>query len=165
MPRKPKVADLPKIDVLERRLQHPFGAPSVAIQLKDGLKWAIRWVNDHVRTGRVYQTQSMGWEFVGADEIVGRPADLGCRVLDGRLVRGEHGEEVLMKMPQEMFDKIQWAKARVNLENLGGSKAKQQAADAVAKQFGDEAAETVYRSNMEVTDSRVAVDLEGEAPA
>ncbi len=157
-------ASLPKIDVLERRLAHPFGAPSVPITLKDGQAWAIRWVSDGVRTGRVHQIQGMGWDFVAPEEIDGRPADFGCRALDGRLVRGEHGEEVLVKMPQEMFNKIQWAKAAKNLENLGGTKGKTQAAEAVAKQFGPEAADTVYRSGMEVTDSRVSMDLEGEAP-
>lgn len=166
MPRKapPKTEDLPKIDVLERRLLHPFGAPSVPITLKDGDKWAIRWVSDAVRNGRVYQVQQMGWTFIEPEEIAGRPADFGCKVMDNRLVRGEHGEEVLMKMPQDMYDKIQWAKAKHNIENLGGQKAKTQAAEALAKQFGSEAADTVYESNMQVTDSRVTMDLEGEGP-
>lgn len=162
-PTKPAVtADIPKIDVLERRLAHPFGAPSVPITLKDGGAWAIRWVSDGVRTGRVHQIQGMGWDFVTPEELDGRPADFGCRALDGRLVRGEHGEDVLVKMPQEMFNKIQWAKAAKNLENLGGTKGKTQAAEAVAKEFGSEAADTVYRSQMEVTDSREIMDLEGE---
>lgn len=167
MPRKAQTppadtANVPKIDVLERRLAHPFGAPSVAITLKDGQAWAIRWVSDSVRTGRIHQILGMGWEFVTPEEIDGRPADYGCRVLDGRLVRGEHAEDVLVKMPQAMFDKIQWAKAAKNLENLGGTKGKTQAAEAVAKQFGPEAADTVYRSSMEVNDSREIMDLEGE---
>lgn len=163
MPRTKK--ELPKVSVLERRLAHPFGAPSVPITLKDGKRWAIRIVNDGVRTGRVHQVTQMGWTYVQADEIDGRPADFGFRVLDDRLVRGEHGQEVLVKMPQEDYDLIQQAKGRKNLENLGGKKLREDVANRSAAKFGDEAADTVYKSEMTVTDSRVSMDLEGEGPS
>ena len=155
---------LPKVSVLERRLAHPFGAPSVPITLKDGQPWAIRIANDGVRTGRVHQVIQLGWTYVLADEIDGRPADFGFRELDGRLVRGEHGEEVLVKMPKADFEKIQQAKADKNLRDLGGSKVKEATAARTAAKFGDEAADTVYNSDMTVTDSRVNIDLEGDGP-
>ena len=161
----PKKKELPKVSVLERRLAHPFGAPSVPITLKDGKDWAVRIVNDGVRIGRVHQAIQMGWTYVQAEEMDGRPADFGFRVMDDRLVRGEHGQEVLVKMPQADFDLIQKAKAKKNLDGLGGKRARTDAAEATAAKFGDEAAETVYRSEMTVTDSRVSVDLEGEGPS
>ena len=163
MAKKTESKEFPKISVLERRLQHPFGAPSVPITLKDGQRWAIRWANDHVRSGRVHQILQMGWTFVTPEEIEGRAADFGFRVLDGRIVRGEHGEEVLVKMPQRDFDLIQKAKAQKNLEGLGGRKAVDDIANRTAAKFGDEAAETVSRSEITVTDSRIAIDLEEEA--
>jgi hypothetical protein len=154
-----KTATLPKVSVIDRRLAHPFGAPSVPITLKDGQPWAIRVVNDRVRTGRVYQMTGMGWTFVEASEIDGRPADFGFREIDGRLVRGEHGEEVLMKMPQADYDAVQHAKARINLKNLQKRDA---VAQEVAEKFGPEAGDTVHQ-NIEISDSREQVELDEES--
>lgn len=150
---------LPKVSVIDRRLAHPFGAPSVPITLKDGQQWAIRIANDRVRTGRIYQMANMGWTFVEASEIDGKPADFGFRELDGRLVRGEHGEEVLMKMPQDDFDAIQDAKARLNHKNLGAKQTRDAVAQETAVKFGPQAGDVVHQ-NIEVTDSRERVELE-----
>lgn len=166
MAKKPVEKDLPKVSVLERRLAHPFGMPSEAIRLKEG-DWVVRWVNEGVRTGRVYQVQNLGWEFVTPEELKGQPQDVGCQALDGRLVRGDaSSRDVLMKMPKRDFDQIQQSKAAINIKNLGSSKKQREdAANAATKQFGtDEAGEAIYRSQMEVTDERVSMDLEGEAP-
>lgn len=163
----PKAKVLPKVSVLERRLLNPFGSPSIKIDLKDGGQWATRWVSETLRTGRVYQVQGLGWDFVTPDDIVGDPADFGCQVLDQRLVRGDASQrEVLMKMPQADFDAITRAKRDKNLSGLGSTKKiKEEAANAAAKEFGtDEAADTIYRSNLSVNDSRVNMDLDGDAP-
>jgi hypothetical protein len=160
-----KKKELPVVSVLERRLANPFGAPSVPITLKDGGRWAIRIANDGVRTGRVHQIIQLGWTYVTPDEIDGRPADFGFREMDGRLVRGEHGQEVIVKMPQADFDAIQSAKADKNLANLGGKKIKHDVANATAAKYGDEAGETVFNSQMDVQDSRVSVDLDGDTPS
>lgn len=147
---KPKV---PKVSVLDRRLASPFGAPSVAITLNTPGLWAIRVANTSVRAGRVHDmTANKGWTFVEASELDGRPDELGFRVQDGRLVRGERGEEVLMKMPQADFDAIVDAKARVNLRALGK---KDETAQRVAQQFGAEAGETVY-NRINIADTRAA---------
>lgn len=150
---------LPKVSVLDRRLKHPFGAPSVPITLRDGQLWAIRIANDRVRTGRVHQMVEMGWTFVQAKEIDGKPADFGFRERDGRLVRGEHGEEVLMKMPQADFDAIQNSKGAINIKNLGQKQTREAVAQETAKAYGDEAADTVLK-NIEVKDGRERVELE-----
>lgn len=164
-PAKPPV-DLPKVSVLERRLQHPFGAPSEAIQLKEG-RWALRWFSEAVRSGRIHQAQQLGWDFVQPEELRGQASDIGGQIVDGRVVRGDaHNREVLMKMPEADFHAIQDAKALKNIASLGsGKKTREDAANATAKQFGDQAADTVYRSNIEVTDERRSYDLEDEAPA
>ena len=157
-----KTKKLPKVSVLDRRVQFPFGAPSEAIQLTEG-EWAIRWVSEGVRTGRVYQVQNMGWEFVTPEELVGQPTDLGCQALDNRLVRGDAANrDVLMKMPKASFDQIQQAKAGHNLRNLGsGKKMKEDAANLATKHFGtDEAGEAIYRSDIDVKDSRVSYELD-----
>lgn len=157
---------LPKVSVLERRKRNPFGAPSVPITLSTPGRWAIRIINTAMKAGRYHDiVHNKGWVPVGATELDGKPDELGFRVMEDRLVRGEHGEEVLMKMPQADFDEIQKAKAEHNIKGLGQKRALEDAAQRTAAQFGDEAAETVYNSKMTVNDSRVAMDLEGESPS
>lgn len=155
----------PKVSVLERRLENPFGSPSIEIQLRDGQKWALRVINANVRSGRFYDViHNKGWEVVTPEELPGKPEELGFREMDGRVVRGERGEEILVKMPQGMFDKIQQAKAAQNLKGMGKKQMLESAASMAAAQgLGDEAATTIYNSNMQINDSRVSVDLEGEA--
>lgn len=150
---------LPKVSVIDRRLAHPFGAPSVPITLKDGQLWSIRIANDKVRTGRVHQMVQMGWTFVQPEEIDGQPADFGFRALDNRLVRGEHADEVLMKMPQRDFDAIQQAKATVNLKNLGQKQTRDAVAQETAKAYGSQAGDTIF-NNIEVTDGRERIELD-----
>lgn len=148
---------LPKVSVLERRLASPFGAPSVPITLKTPGLWAIRIVNTSVRSGRVHDmTTNKGWAFVLPEELDGRPDELGFKEQDGRLVRGERGEEVLMKMPQADYDAVLDAKARVNLRQLGK---KDDIAQRVAAEHGSEAGDTVY-NRINVEDSRERVELD-----
>lgn len=160
-----KAKTLPKVSVVERRLANPFGAPSVEITLKTAGRWAIRIVNSAIRSGRYYDVvHNKGWVPVEPGELDGRPEEYGLKELDGRLVRGDRGEEVLMKMPEADYEAIQRAKAEHNLKGLGKKQVLESAASMAASQgMGDQAAETIYRSNMEITDSRVAMDLEGES--
>ncbi len=153
---------LPKVSVIDRRLAHPFGAPSVPITMKDGHEWALHIANDKVRSGRVHQMTQLGWTFVDPQEIDGQPGDFGLRILDGRLVRGEHGEEVLMKMPQADFDAIADRKASLNLKALGSNATKAAVAQATSQEYGDQAGETVFK-NIDVNDGRERVELEPEA--
>ena len=163
MPRAKK--ELPKVSVIDRRLANPFGLPSEAVRLKEG-QWATRWFAESVRTGRVHQGQQMGWECVTPDDLAGAASDIGAQVVDLRVVRGDaSSREVLMKMPQADFDRIAKAKALKNLADMGSSKkSSDKAANLAAKQFGEEAAETIHRSNMEITDSRESYDLEDDTP-
>lgn len=157
---------LPKVSVIERRKRNPFGASSVPITLKGGQAWAIRIINTSIKAGRYHDiVHNKGWLPVQADELDGRPEELGFRVMDDRLVRGEHGEEILMKMPQADFDAIQMAKADHNIKGLGQKRAVEDAANRAAAQFGDQAGDAVYGSQMTVNDSRVAMDLEGDGPS
>lgn len=157
--------DLPTVSIVDRRLAHPFGFPSESITLKEG-QWSIRWFSEAVRSGRIYQAQQMGWEFVIPEELRGTASDISALVVDGRIVRGENANrEVLMKMGKADFDRIQQAKASKNLADLGSSKkTRDVASNAAAAKFGDQAGEAVNRSNMEVTDHRASYDLEGDNP-
>ena len=157
---------LPKVSIIDRRLANPFGLPSEPIHLKDG-QWAVRWFAESVRSGRVHQGQQLGWVCVSAEDLTGDASDIGGQVVDDRVVRGDAAHrEVLMKMPQSDFNKIQRAKAAKNIADSSSSKkATANAAEMAAKEFGDEAAETIHRSRMEVTSSRESYDLEDDVPA
>ena len=158
---------LPKVSILDRRLQNPFGTGSVAITLKTPGQWEVRWVYSKLRPGRLYEmTHQKGWVFVEPAELDGDADEYGLMVKDNRLVRGDHGEEVLMKMPKDMFDKITQAKAQSNLGQLGVNKMRTAVAQAAAKEHGDQAGDTVFDAfrHGEVKDSRgVDPDLETES--
>ena len=140
-----KVKTLPKVSILDRRLKNPFGSGTVPITLKTPGRWEIRWVYAKLRSGHLYDmTHNKGWVFVEPDEIDGGTDEYGLTVKDNRLVRGDHGEEVLMKMPKETFDQIQLAKASANEKQLGKKQMREAVAQATSKEHGDQAGETVY---------------------
>jgi hypothetical protein len=162
-----KKAALPKVSVLERRLANPFGSGSVPITLKTAGEWEIRWVFSKLRSGHVYNmVHNKGWEFVTPEELMGSPDEYGLVAKDNRLVRGDHAEEVLMKMPRDMFRKITKAKADYNLNQLGIKQMAEAAAQATAKEHGSEAGDEVFNAfkHGDVIDSRgVDPDLEAES--
>lgn len=161
---KPK---LPKVSILDRRLKNPFGSGSVPITLKTPGRWAIRWVYAKLRAGHLYDmAHNKGWLFVEPSEIDGAADEYGLTVKDNRLVRGDQGEEVLMKMPQDMFDQIQKAKQRQNEKQLGKQQMRAAVAQATSQAHGDQAGETVYDAfqHGDIKDSRgVDPDLETES--
>lgn len=158
---------LPKVSIIDRRLQNPFGAPSIPITLKTAGKWAVRWVYAKLRAGRLHDmTHNKGWVFVEPSEIDGTPDEYGLTAKDNRLVRGDHGEEVLMKMPQEDFDRIAKAKSDYNLKQLGKKQMQEAVAQATAKEHGDEAGDSVFNAfqHGDVKDSRgIDPELESES--
>lgn len=162
-----KAKALPKVSVIDRRMANPFGSGSVPITLKTPGEWEVRWVYSKLRAGRIHDmTQNKGWVFVEPAEMDGTPEEYGMVSKDNRLVRGDHGEEVLMKMPLEDFKRIQKAKAEYNLKELGQKQMQSAVAQATAKAHGDEAGDSVFNAfqHGEVKDSRgVDPDLENES--
>jgi hypothetical protein len=155
-----KKAALPRISVLERRLQNPFGDGSPAVRLKEQ-GWTLHIVNSALRPGRYHDvTRNKGWVPVEVGEIDGDPMDFGFDVKDGRIVRGERGQEVLVKMPTRDYTEIQMAKDASNRRQIGGRAVKQAAVDKAAKEFGDQAADLID-STIEFRTSRSPVPLEG----
>lgn len=157
---KPK---LPKVSILDRRKLNPFGAPSVPITLKTAGNWVVRIVNSTVRTGRLHDMiHNKGWVYVDASELDGHPDELGFHAKDGRVVRGEHGEEVLMKIPADDYEEVQDAKTRANLRGLGKKQTLADAANHVGKEMGDQAGETVAKASFEINDSRVRFEQDDD---
>lgn len=152
---------LPSISVLERRLQNPFGEGSPAVRLKQP-GWTLHVVNSALRSGRYHDVvRNKGWVPVEPQEIDGDPLDFGFDVKEGRVVRGERGQEVLVKMPTRDYQAIQMAKDAHNKKLIGGRAVKQAAVEGAAKQFGDQAADLID-STIEFKTTRGPVPIEGE---
>jgi hypothetical protein len=131
-----------RISVLERRLQNPLGEPSAPVRLKDDTLHP-RWFNSSSRPDNIWRAKELGWEGVRPDDIVDL-SQIGTHMLspDGFVARGERGQEVLMAMPKKIFDKIQWAKSKKNLEMMKDTDGeKHRMLNAAAKKFGGTAAE------------------------
>lgn len=158
IPAAPKVKHVPKVTVLERRLQNPFGDGSQAIKLKEP-GWALH-IFDTSRPGRFhYAKREKGWEPVLPEDLDGTAEDLGFDIVDGRVVRGERGKEVLMKMPQDMYDKIALRKAEVTTQSNSPRQLKRDIMEQTAATYSDQAADYLNR-NVTIKDTREPVPLE-----
>jgi hypothetical protein len=157
----------PRVSVLERRLQNPFGEASAPIELTDpGL--VCRVFNRAVNNQQIYKAQRNGWEFVTPDMVVDVEQAGGFKKsTDGqRMVRGEREEEVLMCMPKSDREQIELAKAKKNVRDMQLGRQKDAVAQAAAQQFGGAAGDFVSTAKLvgTVTDSyeRIAVTPEVE---
>ncbi len=157
----------PRISVLERRLQNPFGEASSPIDLTDPTL-ECRVFNRAVGAQQIYKAGRNGWSFVEPGMLADLEQAGGFRVsTDGqRLVRGEREEEVLMYMPKTDRAQIELAKARKNVKDMQMGKQRDAVAQAAAQQLGDQAGDFLSKSRLvgSVTDSyeRIAVTPEVE---
>lgn len=133
---------MPRISVLERRLQNPFGEPSQSISFKEK-NVTGRWFNDAARSGQIHRAKELGWIPVTRDMIVDMDS-IGSHTISAadQITRGERGQEVLMWMPTDEFQQIQWAKTKHNLDRMRDmDQGKRDLVNAAAKQYGGTAAE------------------------
>lgn len=105
-------AEFPTIGILERRIKtgdSNIGRVAQITLQHQPEPMDVRVINTGL-TGRYYQaTQELGWVPVHPDEIEGGLSG-DMRAVDGRVVMGEHGHEMLMKMPRRFRQQIQRAK-------------------------------------------------------
>jgi hypothetical protein len=148
----------PNIGVLERRLQNPFGDASIPIRLK-APGWTLHVINANLRPGRYHDVvRNKGWVPVEASEIDGDPMDFGFDVKDGRVVRGERGSEILVKMPTEWYERIQRRKSDMNQRQLQPASVKGAAVERTAKAYGDQAADAVESMTLNATRGPVPLE-------
>ena len=98
------------------------------------------------------------------EDLDGAPEDLGFDILDGKVVRGERGKEVLMKMPQRMYDAIALRKAEVTNARNSPRQLKSDVMERTAAQYSDQAASYLDR-NVTITDTREPVPLDEPEPS
>ena len=132
----------PRISVLERRLNNPFGEPATPIDLKDRGR-RCRWFNRVIIADKIWRAKQKGWEPVKPEDLID-PDQIGgyTRSPDGCVTRGDRGDEVLMSMPSVEFEAIQMAKTRWNNRHMGNPNAmKQEVVEAAGQHLGDQGAE------------------------
>lgn len=149
------------VSVIERRLQsgsvQRMGSDPVTLREKG---WTVRFINSIVRPDRQYQAiHKQGWVFVEPTELADDPSSLGLTIAENRVVRGDRGQEVLVKMRLADYKRLQAQKTRENNAGIGSSKkTKEQLAEAAASRFGDQAGEFVAKQVVgEVIDSKERV--------
>lgn len=152
-----KYKDFPGIKVLERRIDHPDLPGSLPIRLKDeptylqdpqGKKriWYLRWINGG-EAGRFSQvTDAMGYVPVHRDELQNQDAVLGLSdSKDGIVRRGDKGQEVLVKMPLELYTRIKARQQDARTRRSRNAKlVKQDLANAAGRDLGSEAGDTIH---------------------
>jgi hypothetical protein len=174
--------DFPSIDILERRLMNPEGAPSEPIRLRDQSEpMEIRWINTEI-PGRYHDvTRYGGYVPVKMGELLDpkEVSDLQ-ESPDGVVTRGERGKEVLMKMPKRYYDAIQRKRSTIEQNRLRNSRnVKNELMEAAGSQShtykdtegntvtvsGDEAAHRVGAFFGEVKSYRETIQFTDEAEA
>lgn len=154
----PKPRRVPQVSILERRLQNPFGDGSPTIKLKEP-GWALH-IFDTSRAGRFHIAQrEKGWVPVLPEDLDGPAEDYGFDIAEGRVVRGERGKEILMKMPQRMYDQIAQRKAELTAHSNTPRQLKRAAIEQTAAQYSDQAADYLHR-NVTITETQEPVPLD-----
>jgi hypothetical protein len=133
--------------------------------LKEPTRWSLRIANSEMRDGRIREMQhDKQWQFAEEADLAVTPYEVGFRLLDGKIVRGTHGSEVLMKMEQADYRAVVAMKDKENRTNTFGSKAIKQTIIAAASREPDGAqgADFLDRAveRVKVTDSLEGVSLE-----
>ena len=151
------------ISVIERRLQgkSALHATSQPIPLKDK-RYTLLWGNADISDNQIWHlVNNLGWEYVVPEDIACTLEEMGASQRDNRIVRGPRGNEVLLKMLQSDYQRIQAKKTAENIETtFNKQKVKNAMLNQVGSELGSEAAEFVERAGVSIQDSRerVAVD-------
>lgn len=123
------------VDIWERRLLNPDHQESLPIRIKTpGMK--LRWINLSHR-GRFQRARyEQGWVPVHRNELTEEREISGVSYTsEGYVCRGERQGEMLMKIPQVVWNKIQ--KRRSELTNLSYKKLREQMGSAGYAHFKD----------------------------
>lgn len=144
--------ETPRVAVLERRLQNPFGAPAAPIRLKNKVMFP-RWFNSAQQHDRFYIAAEGGWLGVKPDDVVDKKQINGYgRSPEGYVCRGPRGEEVLMCIEKSFWDRLQLAKTRKNLEMMRDQQGEQsRALEAASQKLGPQVAEQMEAVSRQMT--------------
>lgn len=155
----------PTISVMERRLQRGvFNGASSGIPLKKPKEWVTRIVDAKQTNDRPWVMQEKGWVYLELADLAVSPESIGYRATpEGRIVRGEQGRDVVMKMPMADWNRLNKAKSDANIRDTFGKKQiKSAIVNGVAGSHGSQAADFVNSAvnTLDVRDSRERVSLD-----
>lgn len=139
------------VDIWERRILNPNHQESLPIRITTpGMH--LRWINLSNR-GRFQRARyEQGWVPVHKSELVDEREIYGATFThEGHVCRGEKQSEMLMRMPQAVYDKIRKKRAELNAKSY--KNLKNNLASAGQRHFGD-------KYNNEAGD--VAADVAGK---
>lgn len=148
------------LSIVDRRLASGtiFGSNSQPIPLVEPDRWTLRIVNTKVSNSHLYNMQAeKGWVYAAPEDLAVKPEEVGLQVLDGRVVRGTQGDEVLMKMEKQDYKSIQKMKDAENRKRTFGLKQnKTDIVNAAAGSLGEEGAAYLNRAinRVNIVDSR-----------
>lgn len=149
------MAKTPTISVIERRLQGPsvFRTSSQPIPLKEPKTWTLRWENSKISPDHMWNiVHNLGWSYCEPEDLDCPIDEIGAFVRDGRIVRGERGDEVLMKMLTRDYKRVEKRKTEETIKQTFGKKQlKDSIVSQVAQEHGDQAAEYMNRAVNQVT--------------
>lgn len=151
----------PRISVIERRLKgdSAFRSASVAVPLIDA-SWVVRWENSAIAPDHLYRIlHELGWQYAEPADLACSVEEIGAHEREGKIVRGERGAEVLVKMRARDYARVQAMKdAEVRKHTFGDTAIKQAVIAGVGAEYGDQGATFVsqHLKNITVTDSRGA---------
>ena len=150
----------PTISVIERRLQggNVFRTSSQPIPLVEPELWTLRWENSKISPDHMWTIiHTLGWTYAEPADIACAVDEIGASVRDGRIVRGERGDEVLMKMLLKDYRRVERKKTEENIRQTFGKKQiKDAMVSGVGAEHGDQAADFVSRNvnAITITDAR-----------
>lgn len=172
--------DYPAIDVISRRFANPADPGSLPILLKDedanccvnsehanrlregavtchlckkpARKWFVYWFN-LAREGRNAQMRAKGFVAVEIKELADANdiSDLFKSKEDGYVRRGDRGQEILGKMPLELYNAVKarqratWTKSAVSAKKLRAD-----LAEAAGNELGDEAGQSIHEGGIKI---------------
>lgn len=132
---------LPRVDVLERAQQNPFGTPAAKIELKDP-QLVTHWCNTELKGGSQLQYFLESGYLKTRPEYLKNPDTFQFEISpDGYVVRGPRGSEILMYTTKAHVKIRDRQKVDRNLRAMRVTP--QELAEAANKKFGSEAADYV----------------------
>lgn len=158
----------PEISIIDRRLKAGsiFASASIPIPATEPGRWTFREVNtrisdDHLNT----MLHKKFWAYATVSDLACDPGAFSFREQDKKLVKGPHGEIVLMKMPTADYQAVQAEKDRQNRLNTFGDVKRSVVSAADAQDQTGRGAEFLDRhlKGLTVTDSRELVPLDDAA--
>jgi len=159
----PTAAQFPTLSIIERRIQsgsRNLTRPMQVALIGQPEPMVTRTVNTAIDSRWHQVTTELGWVPVMPSEVAGGlQGDM--KVADGRVVMGEHGREVLVKMPRRLFEAIQRSRAQKEHRAMTSkARFKQRVAESFerdAKDADRAGAESLERASELMTgDSRIA---------